>query len=78
MTVTLLRSGLIPVVPQDQQLAKTLFADPRPNLLNFTVNLIRECLSSNPPVATQNQFACSIEVLNQFAQSGRANDESVS
>ncbi|KAG6874320.1 hypothetical protein C0995_001545 [Termitomyces sp. Mi166 len=75
VTVTLLRSGLIGVVPQDQQLAKTLLADPRPNLLSFTVNLIRECLSSDPPVASQNQFAFSIEMLNQLAQSGRTNDE---
>ncbi|KAG6897848.1 hypothetical protein C0992_010336 [Termitomyces sp. T32_za158] len=73
VTVTLLRSRLIDVIAQDQQLAKTLFADPRPNLLTFTVNLIRECLSSN--VASQNQFACSLEMLNQLAQSGRANDE---
>ncbi|KAG6854973.1 hypothetical protein C0991_009796 [Blastosporella zonata] len=75
VTVTLLRSGLIDVSPQDQQLAKTLLADPRPNLLNFTVNLIRECLSSDPPVASQSQFAYSIEILNQLSQSGRAIDE---
>ncbi|KNZ75310.1 General negative regulator of transcription subunit 1 [Termitomyces sp. J132] len=63
VTVTLLRSGLIGVVPQDQQLAKTLLADPRPNLLNFTVNLIRECLSSDPPVASQNQVNRLLEDL---------------
>ncbi|KAG6832730.1 hypothetical protein H0H92_012302 [Tricholoma furcatifolium] len=75
VTVTLLRSGLIDVVLQDQQLAKSLLADPRPNLLHYTVNLIRECLSSDPPVASQGQFVYSIEILNQLYQSGRANDE---
>ncbi|KAG5645053.1 hypothetical protein DXG03_007232, partial [Asterophora parasitica] len=75
VTVTLLRSGLINTTLQDQQLAKTLVADPRPTLLNFTANLIRECLSSDPPVASQSQFAYSIEILSQLAQAGRANDE---
>lgn len=75
VTVTLLRSNLISIAPQDQQLAKTLLADPRPNLLNFTASLIRECLSSDPPVATQNQFAYSIEILSQLSQAGRVNDE---
>ncbi|GLB35158.1 putative not1-domain-containing protein [Lyophyllum shimeji] len=75
VTVTLLRSGLINVAPQDQQLAKTLLADPRPTLLNFTANLIRQCLSSEPPVASQSQFAYSIEILSQLSQAGRANDE---
>ncbi|KAF8078158.1 Not1-domain-containing protein [Lyophyllum atratum] len=75
VTVTLLRSGLINIAPQDQQLAKTLLADPRPTLLSFTTNLIRECLSSEPPVASQSQFAYSIEILSQLSQAGRANDE---
>lgn len=75
--MTLLRSGLVNVTLQDQQLAKTLLADPRPNLLNFTAGLIRECLSHDPPVASQGQFAYSIEILGQLSQAGRANDESV-
>ncbi|KAF5387155.1 hypothetical protein D9615_001699 [Tricholomella constricta] len=75
VTVTLLRSGLINATLQDQQLAKTLLADPRPSLLNFTANLIRECLSSDPPVASQSQFAYSIEILSQLSQAGRVNDE---
>ncbi|KAG6833483.1 hypothetical protein H0H87_006055 [Tephrocybe sp. NHM501043] len=75
VTVTLLRSGLISIGAQDQQLAKTLLADPRPNLLNFTVDLIRECLSSDPPVASQSQLAYSIEILNQLSHSGRGNEQ---
>ncbi|KAJ7093160.1 Not1-domain-containing protein [Mycena epipterygia] len=75
VTVTLLRSGLVNTSLQDQQLAKVLFTDPRPTLLNYVAALIRECLSSDPPVATQNQFHYSIEVMNQLSQSGKANEE---
>ncbi|KAF9532432.1 Not1-domain-containing protein [Crepidotus variabilis] len=75
VTVTLLSSGLVNVNLQDQQLAKLLFEDPRPILMTFTVNLIRECLTSEPPVATQGQFVYSLEILNQLAQAGKSNDE---
>ncbi|KAJ7445783.1 Not1-domain-containing protein [Mycena galericulata] len=75
VTVTLLRSGLIPIVPHDQQLAKVIFTDPRPTLLNYAAALIRECLSSDPPVAIQGQFNLSIEVMTQLSQSGKANEE---
>lgn len=72
VTVTLLRSGLINVTQQDQQLAKFLNADPRPSLLNFAAELIRECLSSDPPVVSQSQFG---HTLTQLSQLGKANDE---
>ncbi|KAJ7286002.1 Not1-domain-containing protein [Mycena rebaudengoi] len=75
VTVTLLRSHLVNVELQDQQLAKTLFTDPRPTLLNYVAALIRECLSSEPPTATQAQFRYSIEVLNSLSQAGKANEE---
>jgi CCR4-NOT transcription complex subunit 1 len=75
VTVTLLQSGLVDIPLQDQQLAKSLFTDPRPSLLNFASALIRECLSTDPPVASQSQFAYSIEVLGQLGQSGKANEE---
>ncbi len=77
MTVTLLSSGLVDVNLQDQQLAKLLVEDPRPVLMNFTANLIRECLSAEPPVATQGQFVYSLEVLSQLDQAGKATEESV-
>src|ERR1700722_837826 len=75
VTVTLLRSGLVNVTLQDDQLAKNLYSDPRPSLMNFAAGLIRECLSSDPPVASQNQFPFSIEALSQLAQSGKASGE---
>lgn len=75
VTVTLLRSGLVNTSLQDQQLAKNLFTDPRPSLQNFAAGLIRECLSSDPPVASQSQLTYSIEVLGQLAQAGKANEE---
>jgi len=77
VTVTLLSSGLVDVNLQDQQLAKLLVEDPRPVLMNFTANLIRECLSAEPPVATQGQFVYSLEVLSQLDQAGKATEESV-
>ncbi|KDR81370.1 hypothetical protein GALMADRAFT_239234 [Galerina marginata CBS 339.88] len=75
VTVTLLRSGLLNINLQDPQLAKLLFEDPRPILLSFAANLIRECLSSEPPVATQGQFVYSIEILNQLSTAGKSNDD---
>lgn len=77
MTVTLLRSGLVNITLQDQQLAKLLFDDARPILMNFTANLIRQCLSTDPPVATQGQFVFSLEMLNQLEQAGKATEECV-
>ncbi|KAH9483822.1 CCR4-NOT transcription complex subunit 1 [Psilocybe cubensis] len=75
VTATLLRSGLINVTLQDQQLAKLLYDDPRQILMSFAANLIRECLSSDPPVATQGQFAYSIEMLTQLAAAGKGNED---
>lgn len=75
VTVALLRSGLVSIQQEDQQLAKFLYTDPRPSLLNFSAGLIRECLSSDPPVASQAQFAFTLEILTQLAQGGKANDE---
>ncbi|KAF8556923.1 Not1-domain-containing protein [Imleria badia] len=75
VTVTLLRSGLVNTSLQDQQLAKSLFQDPRPTLQSFAAGLVRECLSSDPPVASQNQLTYTIEVLSQLVQAGKANED---
>lgn len=75
VTVTLLKSGLINTNLQDQQLAKVLYMDPRPSLLKFSAGLIRGCLSSDPPVASQGQFSLSIDVLSSLTQAGKINDE---
>ncbi|KAI0273855.1 Not1-domain-containing protein [Gloeopeniophorella convolvens] len=75
VTATLLRSGLISIAQQDQQLAKFLFADAKPTLQNFAAGLIRECLTCDPPLASQSQFSFTIEVLSQIMQSGKANEE---
>lgn len=77
VTLALLKSGLINTALQDQQLAKVLFTDPRPTLLAYTAALIRECLSSDPPIASQNQFQYSIEVLSQLSQNGKGSEEYV-
>ncbi|KAH7889967.1 Not1-domain-containing protein [Phlebopus sp. FC_14] len=75
VTVTLLRSGLVNTSLQDQQLAKSLFTDPRATLQSFAAGLVRECLSTDPPVASQSQLTYSIEVLGQLAQAGKANED---
>ncbi|KAI0320504.1 Not1-domain-containing protein [Amylostereum chailletii] len=75
VTVTLLRSGLISIAQQDQQLAKFLFSDQRSSLQNFAAGLIRECLTCDPPLASQSQFSFTIEVLGHIVQSGKASDE---
>src|SRR6266403_2382752 len=75
VTATLLRRGLISITQQDQQLAKFLFADPKSTLQNFATGLIRECLTCDPPLASQSQFSFTIEVLSQIMQTGKANDE---
>jgi CCR4-NOT transcription complex subunit 1 len=75
VTATLLRRGLISITQQDQQLAKFLFADPKPTLQNFATGLIRECITCDPPLASQSQFSFTIEVLSQIMQTGKANDE---
>ena len=75
VTVTLLRRGLISITQQDQQLAKFLFAEPKPTLQNFATGLIRECLTCDPPLASQSQFSFTVEVLSQIMQTGKANDE---
>jgi CCR4-NOT transcription complex subunit 1 len=75
VTVTLLKSGLVNSALHDQQLAKIIYTDPRPSLLNYAAGLVRECLSSDPPVATQNQFQYCMEVLSQLSQSGKANND---
>lgn len=75
VTTTLLRSGLVNINLQDQQLAKFLWDDPRPVMLTYAANLVRECLSSDPPVATQAQFQFTLDVIAQLVSAGKANEE---
>ncbi|CCM03832.1 uncharacterized protein FIBRA_05981 [Fibroporia radiculosa] len=75
VTVTLLRSGLISTAQEDQQLAKFLYNDPRPSLLSFSAELIRECIGTNPPIASQSHFPYTLEALNHLSQSGKANED---
>ncbi|KAI9509952.1 Not1-domain-containing protein [Russula earlei] len=55
--------------------AKFLYAESKPTLQNFAAGLIRECLTCDPPLASQSQFNFTIEVLSQIMRSGKANDE---
>lgn len=75
MTVALLRGGLIDVWQQDERLSKFIYKDPRPILLNFAASLIRECLFTEPPLASSQQFALSVEALASSIHLGRVTEE---
>lgn len=65
------------VLQQDQQLEKMLYSDLCPSVLNFAAGLIREYLAADPPLTIQVQCSYSLEVLNQLAQQGKIDNESV-
>ncbi|EKM82840.1 hypothetical protein AGABI1DRAFT_97790 [Agaricus bisporus var. burnettii JB137-S8] len=75
VTIALLKSQLINIGVTDQQLAKSLSSDPRPSLLTYAAGLIRECLTADPPVASQHQFPYTIDVLDQISKAGKANED---
>ncbi|KAH8108458.1 Not1-domain-containing protein [Phellopilus nigrolimitatus] len=79
VTVTLLRQQLITVTDEDHQLAKLLFNNPnaRPNLQEFAAGLIRDCLTSEPPIATQQQFPYTLDALAQLVTSSKATESVV-
>jgi CCR4-NOT transcription complex subunit 1 len=58
-------------------LAKSLLNEPKPSLQNFAAGLIRECLTCDPPLASQSGFQYTIEVLGQIVQANKATDEYV-
>jgi len=72
VTLTLLRTGLISVSAQDNQLAKVLFADARPSLQNFAAGLLREWVSSDVASVSQGQFVLTHEVLTQLHREGKS------
>lgn len=73
----MLRNGLVSVAQEDKQLASFLNNDPRPTLQNFAAGLIRECLSSDPPVASHTHFAATLGALTSLVSTNKANDEFV-
>ncbi|TFK46033.1 Not1-domain-containing protein [Heliocybe sulcata] len=75
VTATLLRSGLVSITSQDEQLAKALHNDGRPAVLEFAAGLIRECLSSDPPVGSQSTWLLTIDAMDQLSRSGKASAE---
>lgn len=77
--MTLLRSRLITVTDEDLQLAKWLYsnANARPNLQDFTAGLIRDCLTSDPPIAVQHQFQYTLDALTQIMRTNKATESYV-
>lgn len=68
---------MVTLADEDQQLAKLLYANPRPPLQDFAAGLIRDCLTSEPPIATRQQFTFTIEALGQLVQTSKATEQSV-
>ena len=79
VTVTLLRHQLITPTDEDLQLAKWLYgaANTRPNLQDFAAGLIRECLFSEPPITTQQQFHYTLDALTQLMRANKATESYV-
>jgi CCR4-NOT transcription complex subunit 1 len=73
--VLLIRAGLINVVDQDLQLAKMIVRDYRASVVDFTANLIRECLFSEQPCASRNQFTYSLEALSRAVHLSKATEQ---
>ncbi|KAF9430928.1 hypothetical protein BGZ94_002057 [Podila epigama] len=69
VTVTLIKAGLVSLVDQDMQLAR-LIEIGRPGVVEYTIKLIRECVLSEQPCASRNEFINSLNVLNRLAQRG--------
>ncbi|ORZ06742.1 CCR4-Not complex component, Not1-domain-containing protein [Lobosporangium transversale] len=69
VTVTLTKAGLVSLVDQDIQLAR-LIEIGRPGIVEYAIKLIRECVLSEQPCASRNEFINSLNVLNRLAQRG--------
>lgn len=69
-----MRCQIINVADQDQQLAKSLVAEPRQAVQDFAAGLIRECLMMVPALATQADYIHSLDALTHLVQSGKATE----
>ncbi|KAF9980258.1 hypothetical protein BGZ75_008644 [Mortierella antarctica] len=69
VTVTLIKAGLVSLVGQDIQLARLIELG-RPGVVEYTIQLIQECVLSQQPCANRNEFINSLNVLNRLAQRG--------
>ncbi|KAF9185667.1 hypothetical protein BGZ51_002497 [Haplosporangium sp. Z 767] len=69
VTVTLIKAGLVSLVDQDIQLARLIDIG-RPGVVEYTIKLIRECVLSEQPCASRNEFINSLNVLNRLIQRG--------
>ncbi|KAF9939083.1 hypothetical protein BGZ65_011619, partial [Modicella reniformis] len=70
VTVTLIKAGLVSLVDQDMQLAR-LIEIGRQGVVEYTIKLIRECVLSDQPCASRNEFINSLNVLNRLTQPQR-------
>ncbi|KAF9513935.1 hypothetical protein BS47DRAFT_1362032 [Hydnum rufescens UP504] len=63
VTALLLKSNLVPIMEQDAQLAKLIMRDLKPSAINFTADLIRDCLLGPAPYASRQHFRHSLDAL---------------
>lgn len=77
MTVTLLRNGLVTITDEDMQLAKWLGLNARPSLQDFAAGFLRECLTTDPPLATRQSVPYALDALQELVQKGNATEQYV-
>ncbi|KAI8394298.1 CCR4-Not complex component, Not1-domain-containing protein [Radiomyces spectabilis] len=65
VTVTLIKAGLVDLSEQDQVLA-TLIDAGRASAIDFAARLILSCLSEEPPIATEKEYAMSLEAFHRL------------
>lgn len=73
----ILKTRLLNVAELDMQLAR-LMESGRTAVVDFAAKLIKQCITDDPPTATQNDFVNSIEVLNRLAQRGKTTESLLS
>lgn len=69
-----MRTGIVPIADQDQQLAKLILRDGKASAINFTSNLIRDCVLVPNPSATREHFIQSLKALTQVVQAGKGTE----
>ena len=62
---------------QDFEIARLLYENPRPIFQDFAVGLVRECLTTDPPLATRQGFKYVLDELTQLVKNNKATEQYV-
>ncbi|RKO82945.1 hypothetical protein BDK51DRAFT_15960, partial [Blyttiomyces helicus] len=76
VTVTIIRARILSVPELDVQLARMIESG-RTSAIDFAANLASRCLLQEPPVASQNDFFSSLQILKKMVQRGKASESAV-